>query len=793
MTLTQAPACQTPAWVSLLSFRSWNAIRTMLFGAAVLFAASAPASAQRVLGIDVSAWQGNLSNANWATLHRPTNQQVSGIYGDGRDFVFIRASRGGTTGEDHRSGGYPPTDNTFTNLSQRYDDPYFVQNITRATAAGMLAGSYHFARPDIIATTGNSGGIPNHGTDEANHFIEMAGAWMRPGYLLPVLDLEAGQSQRTSAQLSTFAVEFSDRIYQVTGIRPMIYVSQNYANYVNSTVPVAIPNLWIARWPNQNDPDSIDVQNIHPPPSPSTANVYGKWNPNFTVANPYPDGHPWIFWQYASTARLNGYASNGANIDVDVAQGGMEFIKDYYVPALWMNNSDGQWTTLSNWNSGLPPVPPVQAPGQLARVGSLTLPSERVPGSQDTVVLDRPNANITVTLGSGIHNIRKLYVREALNITGGSLTINYIPSPDSTPFAAQFSGAVTLGGTGNLTVHTLQVDPTRMFMVGGGTLAFNTINLMPHSASPAKIVLSGNVSINPLAGATATIARGPGTGAFGSIDLGGGSRSFSVGNGTDEVDLSADVPIANGALTKTGPGTMRLNNGNGYAGGTTVSAGRLLVNNTLGSGTGSGAVTVNAGTLGGTGTIAGPVAVLAGGTVSPGTSIGVLTINNSLTLSGSTIVELNAATGTNDLIRGLTSVTYGGTLILSNLSGTIGATHAFKLFNANSYQGAFAALTPATPGPSLAWNTNTLAIDGTLRVLSTAPTTLLAMHATPGAPLTLSWPADHTGWRLQIQTNSIAVGLSTNWVDVSNSVLTNQITVTIDPNIDCAFYRLIFP
>src|SRR5688572_7076914 len=244
--MKQAPVCQKPVWASLLA------------GAAVVFALAAPALAQpRVLGIDVSAWQGNLSTANWATLKRATNQQVGGVFGDGRDFVFIRSSRGGTSGYYNQSD--PDNSDGLNTLSQRYDDPYFVQNITRATAAGLLAGPYHFARPDIIATTTNSGGIANSGLDEADHMIEMAGAWMRPGFLLPVLDLEAGQGQRTSAQLSAFAVEFSDRIYAVTGIRPMVYSSQNYANYVNSTVPAASPNLWIARWPNQADPDSIDV------------------------------------------------------------------------------------------------------------------------------------------------------------------------------------------------------------------------------------------------------------------------------------------------------------------------------------------------------------------------------------------------------------------------------------------------------------------------------------------------------------------------------------------------------
>src|SRR5439155_23271005 len=337
--MTQAPGCRRRNWAGLLFLRGSSAT-TIIFAAALLIPATG--SAQRVLGIDISAYQGDLSTTSWATFKRATNQQVSGVFGDGRDFVFIRASRGGTTGEDHRSGGYPVGDRTFTNLSQRYDDPYFVQNITRATAAGLLAGPYHFARADIIETTGSSGGIANNGTDEANHMIEMAGGWMRPGYLLPAFDLEAGQTERTSAELTAFCIEFSDRIYQVMRIRPMIYINGSYANYVQASIVPGFPVLWSARWPNQSDPNSIPVQTGHPKDSYSP--IYGPWD------DPPNPVNPWTFWQYASTAHLNGYT--GGPIDVDVAQGGIEFIKDFYVPALWVSDTSGLWTTLSNWNSG---------------------------------------------------------------------------------------------------------------------------------------------------------------------------------------------------------------------------------------------------------------------------------------------------------------------------------------------------------------------------------------------------------------------------------------------------------
>ncbi|HZO83973.1 MAG TPA: hypothetical protein VFC26_02090, partial [Verrucomicrobiae bacterium] len=116
---------------------------------------------------------------------------------------------------------------------------------------------------------------------------------------------------------------------------------------------------------------------------------------------------------------------------------------------------------------------------------------------------------------------------------------------------------------------------------------------------------------------------------------------------------------------------------------------------------------------------------------------------------------------------------------------------AFKLFSANTYRGAFASLNPAIPGPGLAWNTNTLVMDGTLRVVSTLPVSI--SNAISANLLNLSWPSDHIGWRLQAQTNPISVGLSTNWVTIPNSLATNQMTFNIDRTVGCVFYRLIYP
>ena len=95
------------------------------------------------------------------------------------------------------------------------------------------------------------------------------------------------------------------------------------------------------------------------------------------------------------------------------------------------------------------------------------------------------------------------------------------------------------------------------------------------------------------------------------IDLNLATRVVQTRNGTSDIDgvLSGVISGAGGGLDKQGGGTLVLTGENTYDGGTTITEGRLLVNNSSGSGTGSGPVTVNAGTLGGTGAIAGAVTV----------------------------------------------------------------------------------------------------------------------------------------------------------------------------------------
>src|SRR5262249_26957345 len=122
-----------------------------------------------------------------------------------------------------------------------------------------------------------------------------------------------------------------------------------------------------------------------------------------------------------------------------------------------------------------------------------------------------------------------------------------------------------------------------------------------------------------------------------------GTVTFNVGNGaslgTGAPDLVVSAPLSGtGALSKTGPGVMRLSAPGTYTGGTTINAGSLQLNST--ASTGSGTVT-NSGTLSGNGTVGGTLNTLSGGTVLPNTPAtngpGRLTAGNTDFASGSTL------------------------------------------------------------------------------------------------------------------------------------------------------------
>jgi hypothetical protein len=65
-----------------------------------------------------------------------------------------------------------------------------------------------------------------------------------------------------------------------------------------------------------------------------------------------------------------------------------------------------------------------------------------------------------------------------------------------------------------------------------------------------------------------------------------------------------------------------------------------------------------------------------------------------------------------------------------------------------------------------------------------------------GTNLTLSWPADHTGWTLLKQTNRLNLGLSANtndWMRLPGSSATNSVVIPILPGMPGGYFRLVYP
>jgi hypothetical protein len=198
--------------------------------------------------------------------------------------------------------------------------------------------------------------------------------------------------------------------------------------------------------------------------------------------------------------------------------------------------------------------------------------------------------------------------------------------------------------------------------------------------------------------------------------------------------------------------------------------------------------------LRGNGTIRGNVVLGSNARLIPGrdvdATIGVLTVMGNVTLGGITLFELDRAASPNSDRLVANSIAGGGQLIVTNIGATLQAGDTFQLFS-QPVSGFSSVTLPPLPSP-LYW-TNKLAIDGTIQVLSTVATnpTNVSYRVTDDGQIEISWPQSHIGWTLQMQTNTLAVGLSTNWVDVTGSTLTNKMAFPLSGTNQTTFFRLI--
>ncbi len=167
----------------------------------------------------------------------------------------------------------------------------------------------------------------------------------------------------------------------------------------------------------------------------------------------------------------------------------------------------------------------------------------------------------------------------------------------------------------------------------------------------------------------------------------------------------------------------------------------------------------------------------------------VLTVSGDFNLIPSTV--LNFLLGTNNsevVVTG--NLTLGGTVNATNAAGFAPGTYTLLGYS-GALGGTFPTLGAAPAGHTYNFDTNTVGQVKLKVGPSLTPVNLISQSS--ASQLTLSWPADHTGWRLQIQTNASKTGLGTNWTTVANSQTTNQIVIPLNPVNGSVFLRLVYP
>lgn len=155
-----------------------------------------------------------------------------------------------------------------------FKDPYFKGFIDKAIQLKRKVGFYHFARPEN-----------NSAITEANYFCKYVEDYIGKG--IPILDWES----KGKADVA-WAKKWLDEVYAVTGVKPMIYMSESVVNaYDWSAVAKAGYPLWVAKYRDNTADYNYDMTNAGSKPSVKHWSSY-------------------VMWQWTSSGRLDGYSGN---------------------------------------------------------------------------------------------------------------------------------------------------------------------------------------------------------------------------------------------------------------------------------------------------------------------------------------------------------------------------------------------------------------------------------------------------------------------------------------------------
>ncbi|WP_205880895.1 autotransporter-associated beta strand repeat-containing protein [Limisphaera ngatamarikiensis] len=350
-----------------------------------------------------------------------------------------------------------------------------------------------------------------------------------------------------------------------------------------------------------------------------------------------------------------------------------------------------------------------------------------------------------------------------------------------------FSGTLQVHATTNTSTSSTYDD----FRVG-------TVAGFPR----ARVHLGPGVAMYSRAPADSVIPVGMLSADEGALMLAGGGSGLGAQNavtwcvgGTDASGTNRATIRGNTSLIKEGTGIWVLTGSNDYSGTTVVSAGRLVISGDQRGATGAVTVAVGA-SLGGAGVVGGTTRV--SGTLHPGGAEPVtLTFARDLILENTAVTVLKLAAPDHDQIVVEGTCTLNGRLqVLSIRPEPLTAGQSFTLIRAGNLQGAFQEFELPELEEGLAWRTERLALDGTLRIVRTTPprlepperTTggwiLRAGDGTPGWPVRLRRTPDLTRplseWEVIAETRFDANGQAVFALEVST-------------NVPAVFYRLEVP